>query len=117
MKKENYSLIEDLRHDLHKHPELSYQEVWTKQKLMDFLTEHTKLELHDGGRYFYAVYRAEEKKRGAIAFRADFDALPIEDEIDKPYKSCVPGVGHKCGHDGPCRLPVRSGAGIRRYEA
>ena len=100
MKKENYSLIEDLRHDLHKHPELSYQEVWTKQKLMDFLTEHTKLELHDGGRYFYAVYRAEEKKRGAIAFRADFDALPIEDEIDKPYRSCVPGVGHKCGHDG-----------------
>ena len=53
---------------------------------MDFLTEHTKLELHDGGRYFYAVYRAEEKKRGAIAFRADFDALPIEDEIDKPLQ-------------------------------
>ena len=58
MKKENYSLIEDLRHDLHKHPELSYQEVWTKRKLMEFLTEHTNLELHDGGRYFYAVYRA-----------------------------------------------------------
>lgn len=100
MKRENYLLIENLRHELHKHPEFSYEEVWTKQHLMDFLKEHTKLELHDGGRYFYAVYRAEEKKRRAIAFRADFDALPIEDEIHKPWRSCVAGVGHKCGHDG-----------------
>lgn len=114
MKKENYMLIENLRHELHKHPELSYHETWTKQHLMDFLKEHTTLELHDGGKYFYAVYRAPESKdklsacsandaadrRKAIAFRADFDALPIEDEIDKPWRSCVPGVGHKCGHDG-----------------
>lgn len=102
MKRDNYFLIENLRHELHRHPELSYEEVWTKQHLMGFLREHTKLELHDGGRYFYAVYRAEKaaRKRRAIAFRADFDALPIEDEIDQPYRSCVPGVGHKCGHDG-----------------
>lgn len=102
MKKENYLLIENLRHELHRHPEISCEEVWTKQHLMEFLKEHTKLTLHDGGRYFYAVYHAEEnnKKRKAIAFRADFDALPIEDEIDKPYRSCISGVGHKCGHDG-----------------
>ena len=102
MKASNYSLIENLRHELHQHPELSYEEVWTKQHLMDFLTEHTSLELHDGGKYFYAVYRAENRSGGRkpVAFRADFDALPIEDEIDKPYRSCIPGVGHKCGHDG-----------------
>ena len=57
--------------------------------------------LHDCGKYFYAVRRAnKEKNKKAIAFRADFDALPIEDEIDAPYKSIIPGVGHKCGHDG-----------------
>ena len=100
MKKENYQLAEALRHELHQHPELSYHETWTKQHLMDFLKEHTSLELHDGGKYFYAVYRAPSDcaaagDKKAIAFRADFDALPIEDEIDKPWKSCVPGVGHK----------------------
>lgn len=102
MKEKNFMLAQQLRHELHQHPEMSCQETWTKQHLMDFLKEHTGLELHDGGRYFYAVHRArpENKKRGAIAFRADFDAIPVEDDIDKPYKSCIAGHGHKCGHDG-----------------
>ena len=100
MKKENYRLIENLRHELHMHPELSYQETWTKQHLMDFLSEHTKLELHDGGKYFYAAYKAENPERKAVAFRADFDAVPVADELDVPYVSAFPGVGHKCGHDG-----------------
>ncbi len=102
MQKQNYLLIEQLRHELHQHPELSCQEVWTKQHLMDFLKTHTQLELCDGGRYFYAVYRAQEnpKKKPSIAFRADFDALPIEDKVDLPWRSRIAGVGHKCGHDG-----------------
>ena len=96
MERENYLLIEQLRHELHQHPELSYQEIWTKQHLMQFL-----LELHDGEKYFYAVWHAAKPtEKAAVAFRADFDALPIEDEIDVPYRSCIPGVGHKCGHDG-----------------
>lgn len=92
-------LATQLRHELHAHPELSGQEVWTKQRLMDFLRDHSGLELFDREHYFYALYRGTSDAP-AIAFRADFDALPIEDEIEAPYRSQCAGVAHKCGHDG-----------------
>ncbi len=99
MDKQNFEMIEVLRHELHSHPELSNHETWTKGRLMAFLKEHTELELHDEGKWFWAAYRAGEGKAN-IAFRADFDALPIEELCDLPYKSKFPGVSHKCGHDG-----------------
>ena len=101
MKPENLEKAITLRHELHAHPELSMEEVWTRNHLMDFLRENTKnLEIVDCGRWFYAMYHAENPK-GTIGFRADFDALPIEESLpDLPYASTVPGVSHKCGHDG-----------------
>ncbi|HWK23116.1 MAG TPA: M20 family metallopeptidase [Ureibacillus sp.] len=101
MKKENLQLVTELRHELHTHPELSYEEVWTKQRLIEFLKEHTNnLQIIDEGKkYFYAAYRAGKGKKN-IAFRADFDALPIPETIDLPWASTIPGVAHKCGHDG-----------------
>jgi len=88
-----------LRRELHRHPEVSCEEQWTKQRLMDFLREHTDLEIVDRGAWFYAAYRAGEGRRN-IAFRADFDAIPMPEGIDLPHGSEVPGVAHKCGHDG-----------------
>lgn len=100
MKQENYDLAVKLRHELHSHPELSMKECWTKAHLMDFLRRHTSLELVDRGRWFYAVRWAGED-RPSIAFRADMDAMPVEDPAGlMPYGSQCPGVGHKCGHDG-----------------
>ncbi|HOG01317.1 MAG TPA: amidohydrolase [Clostridia bacterium] len=99
MNKDNYRLIETLRHELHMHPELSNHETWTKARLMSFLREHTSLELHDGGKWFFAAHREGEGLKN-IAFRADFDALPIDDLCELPYRSQIPHVSHKCGHDG-----------------
>ena len=101
MKAENVEKMIALRHELHAHPELSMEEVWTRGHLMDFLRKNTKhLEIVDCGRWFYAIYRAENP-RGTIGFRADFDALPIDESLpDLPWGSTVPGVSHKCGHDG-----------------
>nr|WP_304216302.1 amidohydrolase [Fredinandcohnia onubensis] len=100
MDKKNLELAIQLRRELHMNPELSYQEVWTKQHLIDFLQKHTtNIEIIDKRKYFYAKYTVGED-RPTIAFRADFDALPIPETIDLPWKSNNPGVSHKCGHDG-----------------
>lgn len=100
MNSHNFKSAKQLRHDLHQHPELSNEEVWTKQYLMDFLQTHTThFEIVDKGTWFYAIYRAGEGKP-SIAFRADFDALPMDEVIDLPWASRYPGKAHKCGHDG-----------------
>jgi len=94
-----YELAVELRHELHMHPELSCEEVWTKAHLMEFLQKHTNLKLVDKGRWFYAVYKGGGDK-APIGFRCEFDALPFPDNVDVPYVSQIPGKGHKCGHDG-----------------
>lgn len=99
MEKANLELAGNLRRELHMRPELSNHEVWTKQHLIDFLRANTSLEIVDRGRWFYAVYRTEEEGRN-IAFRADFDAIHMDESIDIPHCSLEPGVAHKCGHDG-----------------
>lgn len=95
----NLALATQLRHELHQHPELSNTEVWTKQHLIGFLKTHTRLEIVDRGPWFYAIHHAGPGKRN-IAFRADYDAIPMDETIDLPYASQCPGVAHKCGHDG-----------------
>lgn len=99
MEKKNFELAVGLRHELHAHPEISNHEVWTKQHLINFLQTHTSLEIVDKGLWFYAIYRSKVGRKN-IAFRADFDALPMEERIELPYGSQFPGVSHKCGHDG-----------------
>lgn len=99
MKLQNFELAKTLRHELHQHPELSNEEVWTKQYLMEFLKANTNLELVDKGNWFYAIYRAGTDKAN-IAFRAEYDALPMDEVIELPWASQVPGKAHKCGHDG-----------------
>lgn len=100
MRQEFLEEIIRLRHRLHAHPELSMQETWTKQTLMDFLRERTGLEIVDRGRWFYAYYDCGKAGAKTYAFRADFDALPMEETLELPYASQIPGVAHKCGHDG-----------------
>lgn len=99
MDNKNFELAKQLRHQLHQHPELSNQESWTKNRLINFLKCHTKLEIIDKGLWFYAVYRADASKTN-IAFRADFDAIPMQETIPLAYGSKYNGVSHKCGHDG-----------------
>lgn len=99
MNKKNYDLAVGLRHELHEHPEVSNNEVWTKKHLIEFLKKYTNLIIVDKGCWFYAIYKAKEGKKN-IAFRADFDAIPMDEYLDIPHGSKIPNVSHKCGHDG-----------------
>ncbi|OEG00386.1 peptidase M20 [Vulcanibacillus modesticaldus] len=96
---EIYPDIIAIRRDFHMYPELSFKEVRTPQKIAEF---HSKLGLEVrtgvGGRGVVATLRGARPGK-TVALRADFDALPIQDEKDVEYKSKVPGVMHACGHD------------------
>lgn len=90
----------EIRRHLHQHPELSYQEEKTPQFIADYLKElGIEVRTGVGGRGVIGLLRGG-KEGQTIALRADFDALPIQDEKDVPYKSTVPNVMHACGHDG-----------------
>ncbi|WP_088008097.1 M20 metallopeptidase family protein [Indiicoccus explosivorum] len=89
-----------IRRHLHMHPELSHQESETPEFIAAYL-EKLGIEVRRGvgGRGVVGTIRGGKPGK-TIAFRADFDALPIQDAKDVPYKSTVPGVMHACGHDG-----------------
>lgn len=88
-----------IRRHLHMNPELSFKEEKTAQYIVDFYQElGIDVRANVGGNG--VVARVKGGKPGkTIAIRADFDALPIQDEKEVPYKSTVPGVMHACGHD------------------
>ncbi|RNF38859.1 M20 metallopeptidase family protein [Planococcus salinus] len=90
----------DIRRHFHQYPELSHQEVETPKRIAAYYRE-LGLEVRTGvgGRGVVATFKAAAPLK-TIAFRADFDALPIQDEKDVPYKSTVENVMHACGHDG-----------------
>ena len=85
---------------MHQHPELSFKEEKTaeyiKEKLLSFGLE---VKTNIGGHGLIGILDGEQPGK-TIALRADFDALPIHDEKEVPYKSQNPGVMHACGHDG-----------------
>lgn len=99
MDRENIKKIIELRHRLHAHPELSLHEEGTIGILTDFLRDNTTLEVVRRDGWFYAVKKGTSDEP-PIAFRADMDALPMDEWVNLPYGSETPGIAHKCGHDG-----------------
>jgi amidohydrolase len=91
-----------LRHDLHRHPELSLHEERTARLVSARLAqEGIPHETHIAGMHGIVATITGGKGRGkTLALRGDMDALPIQEEADPPYKSENPGVMHACGHDG-----------------
>lgn len=97
---EHYEEMIEIRRYLHKHPELSFHEKETAKYIAQYYEDlHMPYETNIGGNGVIATLKGKHPGK-TIALRADFDALPIQDKKDVPYKSTVPGVMHACGHDG-----------------
>lgn len=87
-----------LRRDLHRHPELGFEEHRTSEKIATLL-----------GEWGWRVHRGlagtgvvAQMGQGApvIGLRADIDALPMDEATGLDYASGTPGKMHACGHDG-----------------
>lgn len=88
-----------IRRDIHKHPELSFQEFRTAKLVSDSLKKFG-LEVDENiGRTGVVGILKGARPGKTIAFRADMDALPIQETSDLSYKSVNDGVMHACGHD------------------
>ncbi|MDF7676019.1 M20 family metallopeptidase [Neisseriaceae bacterium ESL0693] len=89
-----------LRHDIHQHPELAFNEYRTSDLVAKLLTEWGyTVERNIGGTGLVAQLKQGESSR-TIGIRADMDALPIEEETNIDYCSVEKGKMHACGHDG-----------------
>lgn len=101
MLQERKDEITQIRRHLHEHPELSFHEAETAKFIQDFYKgKDVEMATEVGNGHAVVVTIKGGKPGKTIALRADFDALPIEEQTELPFKSKKPGVMHACGHDG-----------------
>jgi amidohydrolase len=97
-------ILEDvraLRHDLHRHPELGYEEHRTAKRVLEFIGDTGEAEERTGVAGTGIVLTFGKDLPGpCVALRADMDALAMEETSGKEWASTVPGKTHACGHDG-----------------
>lgn len=110
---ESNAIRDDLvawRRDFHRHPELAFEEVRTAGIVADELNK-LGLEVQTGIGKTGVVAILEGATDGpTVLWRADMDALPVEEANEVEYVSTVPGKMHACGHDGHTAI----GLGIAR---
>ncbi|HSI55726.1 MAG TPA: M20 aminoacylase family protein [Ramlibacter sp.] len=105
-----------LRRDLHAHPELGFEEVYTAGRVQEALKLCGVDEIHTGiGKTgVVGVIKGRSAASGKmIGLRADMDALTMSEQNDFAWKSAKQGMMHGCGHDGHVAMLV----GAARYLA
>lgn len=99
LEKRKDEMIQIRRH-LHENPEISFHEEKTAQYILDFYkNKDVTIDSNVGNGYGIIVTIKGGKPGKTVGLRADFDALPINEETDVPFKSKNEGVMHACGHD------------------
>jgi metal-dependent amidase/aminoacylase/carboxypeptidase family protein len=90
----------ELRHDLHAHPELAFQEHRTTQRHHAIGFVELGFEMRPCPTETGAVARPRRRQAGQrVMVRADIDGLPVNEESGSRFRSVNDGVMHACGHD------------------
>lgn len=100
----NTSELEPLykfRREMHRYPELSGGEKETVRRIQMFIHKFNPENVYPeiGGKSIAFAFSSGNFEQ-TVMFRADMDALPIEEELSLPHQSVIKGISHKCGHDG-----------------
>lgn len=105
----------ELRHRLHRTPELAGREAHTAAVVGEWLAALRPDDLQRGlgGHGVLATFRGASNGPGVL-IRAELDALPIAESLDLPYASRNEGCAHKCGHDG--HMAVLAGVALQLAE-
>lgn len=102
-----------IRHDLHAHPEMLFQEERTAKIVADEC-RRLGFEVATGiAKTGVVASISNGTSARVIGIRADMDALPIQEQTNLPYASKYPGKMHACGHDGHTTMLL----GLARYLA
>lgn len=101
MSKNNFPALKQLRHDLHKNPELSGFEIETSKKIIAFITKYKPSQIiyPIANTGILGVFKGNEVGPTTL-LRCELDALPIEEINSFDHQSTISSVSHKCGHDG-----------------
>ncbi|MCP5381211.1 MAG: amidohydrolase [Kordiimonadaceae bacterium] len=92
--------MKNWRHDIHRNPELGFNELRTADKVSSYL-KGFGIETHVGiGKTGVVGVLKNGSSNNSIGLRADMDALPIQEMGESDHKSLNGGVFHGCGHDG-----------------
>ncbi len=95
--------LKAIRQELHRHPELGFEEVYTSDLVAGELARYgvDHIERGVGVTGIVAVIRGRTNTRGrTVGLRADMDALPMDEDNEFAHRSAKPGLMHGCGHDG-----------------
>lgn len=108
--------LTDIRRDIHKHPELGFEEVRTQRLIRSWLTQLGYAPQDCARTGLIADLRPELHGQGrTIALRADIDCLPLTERTELDWRSIHDGRAHKCGHDGHTAILLGTAAVLARY--
>ena len=104
--------LREIRHDLHRHPEIGFAERRTSERVQTELAAAGipfRAGLARGTGVVAHIASGAPAGTAAVALRADMDALPIEERSGLPHASRIAGMMHACGHDGHTAILIGAG--------
>ncbi|SIT83111.1 M20 metallopeptidase family protein [Pontibacter indicus] len=104
------------RRHIHQNPEISFKEEQTSKYVEDVLKSMGNIEVSRPAKTSVIGVLKGAKPGKTVAFRADMDALPMQEETDLPFKSKNDGVMHSCGHDAHTAMLLGTAATLSRMQ-